>query len=237
MARRTRERIQEAEALWRGRVNRAEVVLRSELREQLLAAIRDDLRVNAAEKDLPLSEQRETRARNLLDPRTDHPDTPDAVAIRNLVLGENAQGIFQIRLISTWVPRIAAWLRARLNSQTMRLFLMANLTTGHHQYLFQLVTSVIHQVETQLAPEFAATPPQQTGPDTLPARGGRHSSLPTARLNRQRGLLGTEGQKKSLKALLAWLRLTHFPSVEGHRPLRVSWVGRPLVPQGQEDAN
>ena len=234
--RRNAARVEEAEALWRGRVERAEMALKSELREKLLAEIRDDLRVNATEKDLPLTQQTETRARNLLDPRTSHPDTPEAVTIRHLVLGENAQGIFQTRLISTWVPRIATWLRELLHSQRMRLFLMANLTTGHHQYLFQLVTSVIHEVETRLAPEFAADPQQQTGPDTLPTRGGGRPSLPTVRLNRQRGLLGMEGQKNSLKALLSWLRLTHFPSVEGHRPLRVSWQG-PLVPRGQAGAD
>tara|TARA_X000001036_G_scaffold407876_1_gene417665 strand:- start:932 stop:1741 length:810 start_codon:yes stop_codon:yes gene_type:complete len=223
LGRRSDVNLQEAAARYQGRVAEAEVVLKSELRERLLVEIRDDLRVNATEMNLPLSEQTETRARNLLDPNNAHPNTPDAVAIRNLVLGENAQGIFQTRLISTWVPRIAAWLRSRLEERDMRLYLMATLRTGHHQYLFQLVTGVIHEVQTQLAPEFAtAAPPapQERGPDTLPARGGRRPSLPIVRLNRKLGLLGTEGQKKSLKALLSWLRLTHFPLVEGYRPFR-----------------
>ena len=234
--RRNTARVEEAEALWRGRVERAEMALSSELREQLLAEIRDDLRVNATEKDLPLTQQTETRARNLLDPNNTHPNTPDAVAIRNLVLGENELGIFQTRLISTWVPRIATWLRELLNSQRMRLFLMADRHTGHHNHLVSLVTSIIEEVKTKLAPEFAADRQQQTEPDTLPTQGGGRPSLPIVRLNRQRGLLGTEGQKNSLKALLSWLRLTHFPSVEGHRPLRVSWLG-PLVPRGQEGAD
>jgi len=228
--RRMRAAREEAEALWRGRVDRAEVMLKSELREQLLAEIRGDLRVNAAEKDLPLSEQTETRARNLLDPRNTHPDTPDAVTIRNLVLGEDALNMFRIKLVSTWVPRVAAGLRARLNSQYMRLFLMANLTTGHHDYLFQMVTAVIHEVETLLAPEFALAATEEA-----PDQGGGMRPHRLARRQKP-GLLGVEGQRKSLKALRMWLRLTHFPLVEGHRPLRSSRVG-PLVPQGQEGAD